>query len=76
MAKRSTARRSLAEILASTPDILFPAELGRAPVTLDSTDCDGDTPLHVMVRRNDIHAVQTLIEAGAKLNGIGDMGKT
>jgi len=76
MAKLPKARRSLAEILASTSNVLFPAELGKAPVTIDSTDCDGDTPLHVMVRRNDSHGVQTLIDAGANVNGIGDMGET
>jgi ankyrin repeat protein len=64
------------EILASTSDVLFPAELGEAPVQIDSTDCDGDTPLQVMVWRNDLHGVQTLIEAGADVNAIGDMSET
>ena len=43
---------------------------------LHSVDCDGDTPLHVMLRRNDIGAVLALIEAGAKVNAPGDMAET
>jgi uncharacterized protein len=76
VAKKPKARRSLDEILASASDVLFPAELGDAIVTIDSVDCDGDTPLHVMVWRNDVHAVRTLLEAGASANAIGDMGET
>ncbi|MGH1460439.1 MAG: ankyrin repeat domain-containing protein [Neptuniibacter sp.] len=69
-------RLSLEEILASTSDTLFPAELGEKPVTIESTDCDGDTPLHVMVWRNDRYAVDALIEAGANIDAIGDMTQT
>ncbi|UOW69885.1 ankyrin-repeat containing protein [Synechococcus elongatus PCC 6311] len=68
--------RSLAEILQSCSDALFPAEMGRKKVDIHSTDCDGDTPLHVMVRRADFAAVLVLIEAGANVNAIGDMGET
>ena len=69
-------RSSLEEILASTSDTLFPAELGEAPVAIDSADCDGDTPLHVMVWRKDRYAVDLLIEAGANVNAVGDMSET
>lgn len=76
MEKQPKTRRTLEEILASTSDVLFPAEFGKAPVTIHSADCDGDTPLHVVVWRNDLHAVQMLLEAGANVNAIGDMSET
>jgi hypothetical protein len=44
-------RATLEEILASTSDVLFPAEIGEHTVAIDSTDSDGDTPLHIMVWR-------------------------
>ena len=69
-------RASLEDILASTSDVIFPAELGEAPVAIDSADCDGDTPLHVMVWRKDRYAVNVLIEAGANVNAVGDMSET
>jgi hypothetical protein len=45
--------RSLAQVLQSTSDVLFPAELGHAVVELGSRDVDGDTSLHVLVWRSD-----------------------
>ncbi|MFT7150886.1 MAG: ankyrin repeat protein [Nonlabens sp.] len=66
----------LEEILASTSDTLFPEQLGNARVTIESKDCDGDTPLHVLVRRGDSYAVNLLIESGAEVNAIGDMSET
>jgi uncharacterized protein len=68
--------RSLKEILQSTSDVLFPAELGERRVEIDSTDCNGDTPLHVVLWRKDTLAVEHLIAAGAAVNAIGDMGET
>lgn len=76
MPKRPKKRMSLAQILASCSDTLFPAEMGKAPVTVDSRDVDGDTPLHVMVRRGDAYAVRQLIEAGADVQAVGDMSET
>lgn len=69
-------RASLEDILASTSDALFPEELGEQAVAIDSTDCDGDTPLHVMVWRKDRYAVDLLIEAGANVDAVGDMSET
>jgi ankyrin repeat protein len=69
-------RATLEEILASMSDVIFPAELGEQPVTIESTDCDGDTPLHVMVWRKDRYAVDLLIEAGANIDAVGDMSET
>jgi ankyrin repeat protein len=69
-------RRSLEEILQATSDVIFPAELGEAVVTIDSHDICGDTPLHVMVWRSDRYAVKLLVESGADVNAIGDMSET
>jgi uncharacterized protein len=76
MGNRPKERATLAEILASTSDVLFPEALGEAPVAINSAGCDGDTPLHVMVWRNDLYGVQTLVGAGADVNAIGDMSET
>lgn len=37
---------------------------------------DGDTPLHVLVRRGDRYAVGLLITHGAEVNAVGDLGET
>ena len=68
--------RKLEDILHSCSDALFPADMGRRAVQIHSVDCDDDTPLHVIVRRRDISGAKILIEAGAKVNAIGDMGET
>ena len=68
--------RTLNEVLRSKSDNLFPAELGEAPVYIDSTDCDGDTPLHVLIWRGDTDGALLLIKHGAPINAIGDMGET
>ncbi len=69
-------RASLEEVLASTSDALFPAEMGRRRVDVHSRDCEGDTALHVMVWRGDRYAVRLLIDSGADVNAQGDMGET
>lgn len=68
--------RTLEEILAACSDTLFPAELGQAEVQLHSADCEGDTPLHVMLWRNDAEAALVPLKAGAKVNARGDMSET
>jgi uncharacterized protein len=68
--------RTLDEILRSCSDTLFPAQIGRAPVQLNSVASDGDTPLHVMLWRDDTEAVLMLLKAGAKVNVLGDMSET
>ena len=70
------AEKPLKAVLQSTSDVLFPAELGEAEVHINSTDCDGDTPLHVLIRRNDTAGALMLIENGAPVNAAGDMGET
>jgi ankyrin repeat protein len=67
---------TLRDILQSTSDALFPAELGQREVSLDSRDSDGDMPLHVILRRKDARAAAVLIEAGADVRAAGDLGLT
>ncbi|MEM0947907.1 MAG: ankyrin repeat domain-containing protein [Pseudomonadota bacterium] len=76
MPKRAKFRRTLEDILHGLSEDLFPAELGKAPVTINSRSSDGDTALHFVVREGDAHAVKMLIEAGADVNAIGDMSET
>ena len=68
------AQRTLNEVLKSTSDSLFPAGLGKAEVRIDSADCDGETPLHVLILRSDAEGALLLIENGANIDAIGDMG--
>ncbi len=68
--------RTIEEILQSTSESLYPAEMGERLVQLDSCDWDGDTPLHVMLWRRDMEGALTLIAAGAPVDAIGDMGET
>src|SRR5687768_3672532 len=46
--------RTLGAVLQSTSDCLFPADLGERPVDIDSRGGDGDTPLHVLLWRDDV----------------------
>jgi len=67
---------TLDEVLSLVSDALFPAELGEAPVAIDSRGYDDDTPLHVLAWRNDVAGAEVVIAAGADVNAIGDMGET
>jgi len=68
--------RTLEEVLRSTSDVLFPAEIGEKPVAADSVGVDGDTPLHVTAWRKDVEGAVLLLQAGADANAVGDMGET
>ena len=68
--------RTLEEVLQSTSDCLYPAEMGKRVVNLASADCDGDTALHVLIWRSDTSGAILLIKSGANVNAIGDMGET
>ncbi|MEO1474051.1 MAG: ankyrin repeat domain-containing protein [Pseudomonadota bacterium] len=69
-------RETLDKILASCSDSLFPAEMGEAKLDIDSRDVDGDTPLHVLLWRENTYGALLLIEAGADVNAVGDMSQT
>jgi len=68
--------RTLFEVLQSTSDCLFPENTGEAKVYIDSTDCDGDTPLHVLIWRGDTAGALLLIKNGAPIDAVGDLGET
>jgi ankyrin repeat protein len=76
MSKKFKSRETLDQLLSSCSDTLFPAEMGEVHVSIDSKDCDGDTPLHVMLWRKNTYGALLLIEAGADLNAVGDMSET
>ena len=76
MSKKPKTRETLEQILSSCSDTLFPAEMGEAVVTINSRDVEGDTPLHVMLGRDNTYDALLLIEAGADINAIGDMSET
>jgi ankyrin repeat protein len=69
-------QRSVEEVLQSVSDVLFPQEMGEAPVAIDSRSSEGDTPLHVMAWRKDVDGARILLAAGADVDAIGDMDET
>ena len=68
--------RRLEEVLASCSAALFPEGMGRVAVQIRSKGSDGDTPLHVVLRRGDTAAALVLIAAGASVRAAGDMSET
>ena len=68
--------RTVEDVLQSTSECLYPAEMGERAVNFASADCDGDTALHVLIWRSDTSGALLLIENGANVNAIGDMGET
>ncbi|MEJ2639338.1 MAG: hypothetical protein P8010_07160 [Desulfosarcinaceae bacterium] len=68
--------RSFETILQSTSETLFPAEMGKAMVAIDSTGCQGDTPLHVLIWRQDTEGALVLIRNGAPVDAVGELGET
>lgn len=76
MSKKQKRRQSVEELLASCSNALFPAELGSKKVEITSRGSDGDTPLHVLLRRKNSIGAIALIEAGADVNAVGDMSET
>jgi uncharacterized protein len=63
------------ELLQSLSDVMFPSD-PEAQVRIDSVGYDGDTPLHVVAWRNDLHGVVLLLDAGADVNAKGEMDET
>ncbi len=76
MGKRQKTRKNLEEILQSVSEALFPGNLSKKAVRVNSRDVDDDTPLHVLVWRGDRYGAAALIAAGAKVDAVGDMGET
>jgi len=69
-------KRTLYNVLQSTSDCLYPADLGEKEVSIDDVNCDGDTALHVLIWRGDTQGALLLINNGANVNAVGDMGET
>lgn len=68
-------RRETAEqILQRLSERMFPAEMGKASVTVHSREADGDGVLHNLLYGRDFYSVKTLIEAGADVNLVGNLG--
>ncbi|MCV0424319.1 MAG: ankyrin repeat domain-containing protein [Roseibium sp.] len=76
MAKRFKKRASLEDILQSTSLTLFPDQDGVAVIRIDTVDCEGDSPLHILAHRQDLYACRLLLENGANPNLQGDLGYT
>jgi len=68
-------RETLNEILIRASVVMFPDGPSR-PISVDTRDSDGDTPLHKVALWGDNHAAKVLIDAGADIDAIGDMGLT
>ncbi|MBN2013235.1 ankyrin repeat domain-containing protein [candidate division KSB1 bacterium] len=75
MSDLASEKKILKQLLQTVSDVLFPDQLGEKTVEINSRDSDGDTPLHILIRRNDVHGVEVLISAGANVNAAGDMGE-
>ena len=69
-------QRTLEQILRDAAEVLFPAEEEPPVITVTSTDCMGDTPLHLYFWRGDDYAARLLISIGANVNAVGEMGET
>lgn len=76
MARKSKKRQTLEEILQSTSETLFPDKMGKVKISVDTKDCCNDTPLHILTHRGNDYGCQLIIEAGADVNAIGDLGYT
>jgi ankyrin repeat protein len=68
--------QELAQLLHSTSDQMYPPSGGDRLVTLQTRDCMGDSPLHVLLRRRDVRGARRLVEAGIDVNAVGDMSET
>jgi ankyrin repeat protein len=68
-------RQTIEQILKWAHEALFPAGADK-PTTIHSRNSDGDTPLHIAALRGDRHAINCLLDAGAKIDAKGDMSNT
>ena len=69
-------RENVEQILDRMSERIFPAELGQKPVKIDSQEADGDGVLHNLLYGREYYPVRTLIEAGADVNLVGNVGYT
>lgn len=78
MAKRNKFKRreTVDEILERLSERMFPAQMGQTKVTIDSREADGDGVLHNLLYGKEHYSALALIEAGADVNAVGDLGYT
>lgn len=69
-------RETVDEILKRLSERMFPAQMGRAKVTVDSREADGDGVLHSLLYGKERYPALALIDAGANVNAVGDLGYT
>lgn len=69
-------KQDIKDVLKTASDRLYPEKLGLEPVTMDSENCDGDTPLHVFIWAGETEKALRIIKHGANINAAGDMGET
>ena len=69
-------QRSLAELLNALAEVMFPGDDPPGVVSLQSTNGEDETPLHIYLWRGDSKAAHTLVKSGADVNALGDMGET
>lgn len=76
MAKRNKFKRreTVDEILKRLSERMFPAKMGQAKVTIGSQEADGDGVLHNLLYGKERYPVLALIEAGADVNAVGNLG--
>ena len=74
--------KTVEEVLRDVGEYLYPGDwdyergCSLNEITIDSRSCEGDTPLHVLAWQKDVEGTRLLVEAGADVNAIGDMGQT
>lgn len=70
-------RPTLAEVMESAADVMLLDQLDTARfLHVDTRGYDDDTALHVMAWREDAASAAVLIDAGADVDAVGDMGET
>lgn len=69
-------RETIEEILLRLSERMFPAEMGRAVVTIDSREADGDSVLHNLLYGKECYPALALIEVGVDVNAVGNLGYT
>ena len=76
MAKRNKLkkRETVEDVLERLSARMFPDQMGKAKLTIGSKEADGDGVLHnLLYARERYHAI-VLIEAGADVNALGNLG--
>lgn len=74
--KKVKRRETVDEILKRLSERMFPAEMGRKKVAIDSRETDGDSVLHNLLYGNERYPALALIKAGADVNAVGNFGYT